>query len=76
MTMRSVLENNMQHLAEKRDAENRDLVVHLRLLRDMIALGEKIAWGDDVEALGDAADEIEQLRGEVQSWKSQCLLKY
>ena len=62
--------------AETRDAERQDLVVRLRRLRDMIALGEKIAWGEDVEALGDAADEIDQLRSDVQSWKSQAMLKY
>jgi predicted deacylase len=61
---------------EMRDAERQDLVVRLRRLRDMIALGEKIAWGEDVEALGDAADEIDELRSEVVSWRSQANLKY
>lgn len=72
MTTRSILENNMQALAEAKDANANDIVSRLRRIRDMIALHEKIAWGDDVEVMGDAADEIERLRSLLDDQKRQA----
>lgn len=58
-------------MSETTSDTGNDIVARLRIVRDMVALGEKIAWGEDVEAMGVAADEIEKNRDAVVGWQNQ-----
>jgi hypothetical protein len=60
---------NLTKLIERRQGENKSLIKELRMVSNMINMGEKIQWGQDTFLMDKAADALESTQTTTEAYR-------
>jgi hypothetical protein len=60
---------NLNQLIEQRQGENESLIKELRIVSNMINVGEKIQWGQDTTLMDKAADALESSQSITEAYR-------
>jgi hypothetical protein len=64
---------NLTKLIERRQGENESLINELRIVSNMINVGEKIQWGQDTTLMDKAADALESSQSITEAYRQALL---